>query len=338
MYAGSNTGGQLGLGDLENRAFFSRVSFEAMTVCDTLSPFNLSDSFIPHVCVGGPDRPLSLLATAVAAGDSHTLATTQDGNVWTWGLNDHGQLGVGYLGEDSSLPLSTIPLPLATLFGANASSAAGGKQHSILRTGFQQAVIHEVLPRVGPASAGAMTMVWWLGLGFNSLRQHRLVCRFDNGAALYETAARVFSNFRAVCPSPAAASQLNNTQSSAMNATHLHSGLPRLRVRQSPLYMVSLYSIGVDSTDATSSQPKQPTSETTSQTVAARRNFTFHMLEECTLPVRWDCSVGGLAWSLAPTRSIPLSGPRQGGTNVTVVGCSSQAQHASNDLLCLCSC
>ena len=31
--------------------------------------------------------------TAVAAGDSHAIAIARDGTVWTWGGNDHGQLG-----------------------------------------------------------------------------------------------------------------------------------------------------------------------------------------------------------------------------------------------------
>ncbi len=33
--------------------------------------------------------------TAVAAGDNHSVALRSDGSVWTWGLNDLGQLGIG---------------------------------------------------------------------------------------------------------------------------------------------------------------------------------------------------------------------------------------------------
>lgn len=32
---------------------------------------------------------------AVAAGNTHTLALADSGNVWAWGLNDKGQLGIG---------------------------------------------------------------------------------------------------------------------------------------------------------------------------------------------------------------------------------------------------
>jgi len=32
---------------------------------------------------------------AVRAGDSHAVAIRDDGTVWSWGLNDKGQLGTG---------------------------------------------------------------------------------------------------------------------------------------------------------------------------------------------------------------------------------------------------
>ena len=33
---------------------------------------------------------------AVAAGYFHTLALAESGNVWAWGSNDKGQLGIGH--------------------------------------------------------------------------------------------------------------------------------------------------------------------------------------------------------------------------------------------------
>jgi hypothetical protein len=307
---GSNDAGQLGLGNCDSRKDFARVDFSPTTACDTVEPGNLSDSFISLVCVGGPDRPISVSAVTVAAGDSHTLAIARDGNVWSWGLNSHGQLGVSSLGQGKLF--SSVPLPLATLFSANASSIAGGSQHTLIRTDFQRAVIHEVMPRMGPASQIAVTRIWWLGVGFNSLRSHALRCVFT-GTSLFETTASVFSNFRAFCPSPSAAWGSNWTENAELNGS---AGPIRAQ-----LYSISLYSIGVAPTDPASSQPLQPVSEMTGRTVESHRNFTFHLLEECSDPACVHyCSKSRHKCFPGVVRSIPMSGPRDGGTNVTVVG------------------
>ena len=317
---GSNDAGQLGLGDRRDRETFARVKFSPTTVCDTLEPTNLPDSFVSFVCVGGPDRPISMSAVTVAAGDSHTLAIAQDGNIWGWGLNSHGQLGVSNLGHGKLV--SSVPLPLATLFSANASSVAGGSQHTIIRTDFQKAVIHEVLPRMGPASQIAVTRIWWLGVGFNSLRSHALRCVFT-GSSVLETTASIFSNFRAFCLSPSAAAGSNWTEETIQNVS---GGTIR-----NPLYSISLYSIGVAPTDPASSQPRQPVSEMTGRTVEANNNFTFHLLEECSDP---DCARYCLKdrpkCFPGIVKSIPMSGPRDGGTTVTVVGYGFLSEIASD--------
>lgn len=70
---------------------------------------------------------------AVAAGDYHTLALTHSGEVWAWGSNDKGQLGIG----DSIHELPATPRRLKTLTGAGVVALAAGSEHSLalLRTG-----------------------------------------------------------------------------------------------------------------------------------------------------------------------------------------------------------
>lgn len=190
--------------------------------------------------------------------------------------------------------------------------------HSVFRTSFQKASIHEVVPRVGPASVSALTQIWLLGIGFNSLRDHSIECVFLGETTSHTTAAHVFSNFRAVCPAPLW------TAKSFKNATF-------------GLFHVSLYSKGVNPTDPSSSQPRQPVSEMTGRTVEAYKSFTFHMLEECSLLPRWDCK----KYCLQETPRchagilsfIPLSSPTQGGTTVTVIGFGFVAE-LSNDVRC----
>nr|XP_048331097.1 ultraviolet-B receptor UVR8 isoform X2 [Ziziphus jujuba var. spinosa] len=49
-----------------------------------------------------PADYLSRKVVAIAAGEAHTLALTDDGSVWCWGYNIYGQLGVN--GENSVVP------------------------------------------------------------------------------------------------------------------------------------------------------------------------------------------------------------------------------------------
>ena len=64
--------------------------------------------------------------TAVAAGDSHAIAIARDGTVWTWGGNDHGQLGRGTTGGTS-----TRPAPAATPAGVRFTAVSAGFHHSM---------------------------------------------------------------------------------------------------------------------------------------------------------------------------------------------------------------
>jgi hypothetical protein len=84
----------------------------------------------------------------IAAGGSHVLATTTDGQLYVWGSASHGQLGLG----DTS-PNRTSPTPVPNL--TNVTAIAAGYRHSLV-------------------VANCETIVWGhnsigsLGLGFTS--------------------------------------------------------------------------------------------------------------------------------------------------------------------------
>uniref|UniRef100_A0A673YYK1 Probable E3 ubiquitin-protein ligase HERC3 n=1 Tax=Salmo trutta TaxID=8032 RepID=A0A673YYK1_SALTR len=61
----------------------------------------------------------------VACGDQHSIALTQDGNVFTWGQNSSGQLGLGK-GEPSTLS----PQPVKSLSGIPLAQITAGGDHS----------------------------------------------------------------------------------------------------------------------------------------------------------------------------------------------------------------
>ena len=62
-------------------------------------------------------------ATAIAAGNSHTVALKQDGTVWAWGNNGSGRLG------DGSTTSSRTPVQVADL--ENVVAIAAGNSHTV---------------------------------------------------------------------------------------------------------------------------------------------------------------------------------------------------------------
>jgi len=63
-------------------------------------------------------------ASQIAAGDRHSLAILSDGSVWSWGLNDHGQLG------DGTTASRLVPVQVQGLPGP-AVAVAAGANHSL---------------------------------------------------------------------------------------------------------------------------------------------------------------------------------------------------------------
>ena len=94
---GSNANGQLGVGDTEN-------------------------SHVPALVTGLQGKRV----VHVAAGEHHTICTTADGSVFTWGAGDQGKLGLGEEEDETLLPT----LVRGELQGKQVVQVAAGDQHS----------------------------------------------------------------------------------------------------------------------------------------------------------------------------------------------------------------
>ncbi len=61
---------------------------------------------------------------AIAAGDAHTCARSDDGSIHCWGANNHGQLGAGQISQRAGVQLVPLPEPSTDLFvGGNTACA-----------------------------------------------------------------------------------------------------------------------------------------------------------------------------------------------------------------------
>lgn len=69
--------------------------------------FLLSDSITPPSVVSISGMPLTELAT----GSASTLALDNNGSIWSWGLNEHGQLGVDSLTYEFNTPQRIAAMP-----------------------------------------------------------------------------------------------------------------------------------------------------------------------------------------------------------------------------------
>jgi alpha-tubulin suppressor-like RCC1 family protein len=63
---------------------------------------------------------------SIGAGDFGSFAVTADGSAWTWGYNQHGQLGIGTVAE-----AQTTPAHVASLSGV--AQVDGGETHTLFR-------------------------------------------------------------------------------------------------------------------------------------------------------------------------------------------------------------
>ena len=79
-------------------------------------------------------RGLTVPATAIAAGDRHTCAATDDG-AWCWGWNARGQLGIGAACAEGDEECAERPLPERVRFDGPVDDVSAGSEFSCLRSG-----------------------------------------------------------------------------------------------------------------------------------------------------------------------------------------------------------
>lgn len=151
MTCGDGAAGQLGHGDRRSRAGFKQVSaLETRIVVDVacgaqhtivvlndgaLMAFGSNSAGQLGVAVQGTSvvSPLALSAlwgvavVQVAAGDAHSLVLGASGDVYAFGSNDHGQLGVG-----RDTPASSVPLLLPMLASGARFVACGGNRSAAI--------------------------------------------------------------------------------------------------------------------------------------------------------------------------------------------------------------
>ncbi|XP_035535912.1 probable E3 ubiquitin-protein ligase HERC6 [Morone saxatilis] len=88
----------------------------------------------PHLLCNShrPNRvpiPIPIPVIQVACGNSHSLALTKGGDVYSWGLNSHGQLGLG-----KEVSLQNTPLLVCALTGVAVTQISAGATHTLFLT------------------------------------------------------------------------------------------------------------------------------------------------------------------------------------------------------------
>jgi regulator of chromosome condensation len=81
-------------------------------------------------------------ALAVGAGNNHSFAVDEQGDVWAWGLNTKGQTGTGYrksgLDSEVHVPTRVIGLSKEELQGETVVEIVGGDHHTLFLTSHGQ--------------------------------------------------------------------------------------------------------------------------------------------------------------------------------------------------------
>eukprot|EP00960_Hanusia_phi_P055290 762930-Hanusia_phi.AAC.8 len=206
--SGRNDAGQLGVGDSIDRSSISYVMIPDRVWCDTPYGSEVSPSFADYVCVGSkirspcgrrcrntlerrdcgpanssvgytasdcePLMPITNIGIKLSAGDFTSYVISKDLNVYAWGLNTFGQIGIG--SPNLWGRFITSPHLLVSLYGKNTTSIASGSGHTIARSKNEGFYILNFSPDTGPVSGG--TPLYIIGQGFNTFLGN-LECRFS---------------------------------------------------------------------------------------------------------------------------------------------------------------
>jgi alpha-tubulin suppressor-like RCC1 family protein len=89
--------------------------------------------------------------TAVSAGGEHSLALVDGGSVMAWGSNRYGQLGTGYFGDNSDIPVDVVgPSEIKSISAGGLGGVAAG---------LLPPTITNVAPEAGPLSGGTSVIL-----------------------------------------------------------------------------------------------------------------------------------------------------------------------------------
>ena len=117
FFWGDSSSGQCGIGDIKLVTQPSRVQFERFNARDTreINPSPQQDK---------DEKKNEPVIIQIACGDSHSLAVSVDGEVWSWGTGCQ-------LGHGGEIDQVTIPTQIKFLIGKHVTSVACGAYHSL---------------------------------------------------------------------------------------------------------------------------------------------------------------------------------------------------------------
>jgi hypothetical protein len=118
--------------------------------------------------------PISNVGARVAAGEYTSFMISEDNNLYAWGANTHGQVGVGP--PELWGRFITKPRLVLSMYGKNVTDVTAGRFHTVARTDREYMFILDFSPGAGPVDGGSSVFV--IGQGFNSF-SGPLECRFS---------------------------------------------------------------------------------------------------------------------------------------------------------------
>ena len=154
---GSNSAGQLGLGHLRTLGTAERVPINASK--DAASKDTVSkEAASKHTA----------LIKSIAVGATHVLALCGQGNVYSWGSNQYGQLGHQRNRYDSQPALLEMPEKITAVAAGTHFSLAlteSGNVYAWGWNGFGQLGVNDTLPRSAPTKVPGLAQVQAIAAG-----------------------------------------------------------------------------------------------------------------------------------------------------------------------------